>query len=64
MLKSDIKSCPFTTDLFFSRVDAPLTPVDMLAIEVANVQTGVWERRDGLRNESRAWRFSDFNDSV
>ena len=36
-----------------------VTPVDMLAIEVANVQTGVWERRDGRRSESRAWRFAD-----
>jgi len=24
-----------------------ITPVDMLAVEVANTQTGVWERRDG-----------------
>ena len=34
-------------------------PVDMLAIEVANVQAGVWERRDGRRSESRAWKFVD-----
>jgi len=26
-----------------------VTPVDMLAIEVANVQAGVWERRDQAR---------------
>ena len=25
-----------------------VTPVDMLAVEVANIQTGVWERQDGL----------------
>ena len=24
-----------------------VTPVDMLAVEVTNIQTGVWERRDG-----------------
>jgi len=41
-----------------------VTPVDMLAIEVANVQTVVWERRDGRRNKSRAWRFVDVNDLV
>ena len=29
-----------------------VTPVDVLAIEVANVQAGVWERRDGCRSES------------
>jgi len=40
------------------------TPVDMLAIEVANVQTGVWERRDGRMSESRAWRFVDVDDLV
>jgi len=27
-----------------------VTPVDMLAVVVANVQTGVWERRDGRRS--------------
>jgi len=37
-------------------------PVDMLAIEVANVQTGVWERHDGRWSESRAWRFVDVDD--
>ena len=29
-----------------------VTPVDVLAIEVANVQVGVWERRDGRWSES------------
>jgi len=24
-----------------------VTPVDMFVVEVANIQTGVWERRDG-----------------
>ena len=41
-----------------------VTPVDMLAIEVANVQIGVWERRDGRRSESRVWRFVDVEDLV
>jgi len=41
-----------------------VTPVDMLAVEVANVQTGVWERRDGRWCESRAWRFVDADDLV
>jgi len=41
-----------------------VTPVDMLAIEVANIQTGVWERWDGRWSESRAWRFVDVDDLV
>jgi len=36
----------------------------MLAIEVANVQIGVWERLDGRWSESRAWRFVDVDDLV
>jgi len=36
----------------------------MLAVEVANVQTGVWERRDACWSESRAWRFADVDDLV
>jgi len=36
----------------------------MLAVEVANVQTGVWERRDGRWCESRVWRFVDVNDLI
>ena len=36
-----------------------VTPVDMLAVEVTNVQTGVWERRYGRWCESRAWKFVD-----
>jgi len=39
-----------------------VTPVEMLSIEVASVQTGAWERRDGRRSESRAWRFVDVDD--
>ena len=38
--------------------------VDKLAIEVTNVQTGVWERRDGRRSESRVWRFVDVDNLV
>jgi len=34
-----------------------VTPVDMLAVEVTNIQTGIWERRDGRWCESQAWRF-------
>jgi len=40
------------------------TPVDMLAVEVTNIQTGVWERRDSRWCESRAWRFVDDNNLV
>jgi len=29
-----------------------VTPIDMLVIEVASVQAGVWERRDGRWDES------------
>jgi len=36
----------------------------MLAIEVTNIRTGVWERRDGRWCESRAWRFLDVNELV
>jgi len=31
-----------------------VTPVDMLAVEITSIQTGVWERRDGRWAESRA----------
>jgi len=41
-----------------------VAPVDMLAVEVANIQTGVWERRNGRRCESRVWRFVDINDLI
>jgi len=41
-----------------------VTPVDMLAVEVTNMQTRVWEPRDGRWCESRAWRFVDMNDLV
>jgi len=38
--------------------------VDMLAVEVANILTGLCERRDGRRCESRAWRFVDVDGLV
>ena len=41
-----------------------VAPFDILVAEVSNIQTGVWERRDGRRCESRAWRFVDVNDLI
>jgi len=41
-----------------------VTPVDVLAVEVANVQAGVWERRNGRWSESRAWRFVHIHNLV
>jgi len=41
-----------------------VNPVDVLAIEVAKVQAGVWEHRDGRGSKSRAWRFVDVDDLV
>ena len=41
-----------------------VAPVEMLAVEVANIQTGVWEGRDGRWCKSRAWRFLDFDDLI
>jgi len=40
-----------------------VTAVDMLAVKVANT-LGAWERRDGRRGESRAWRFVDVDNLV
>ena len=34
------------------------------SVEVANMHTGVWERRDGRWRKSRAWRFVDANDLI
>ena len=39
-----------------------VTPVDMLAVEVTNIQGGVFEHRHGRWCESWAWRFTDVND--
>jgi len=41
-----------------------VTPVDVQAIEAANVQAGVWERRNGGWSESQAWSFVDVGDLV
>ena len=41
--------------------DFAVNPVDMLAVEVANMQSGVRGRRDGHRCESRAKSFVDVN---
>jgi len=41
-----------------------VTAVDMLAVKVANIHTGAWERRDGRCGESRAWRFVDVDNLV
>ena len=55
--------CPGVQALIVRRC-CVVTPVDMLAVEVANVETGVWERRYGRWCESRAWRFVDANDLI
>ena len=44
--------------------DVLLTLVDMLAVNAVNIQTEMWERRDGRWCKSRAWRFVDVNDLV
>ena len=41
--------------------DFAVSPVDMLAPEVAKIQSGVWERRDGRMCESRTKSFVDVN---
>jgi len=41
-----------------------VAPVDMLVVEVAKIETGVWERRDGHWCKSRAWKFVDVNDLI
>jgi len=38
-----------------------VTPVDILAVEVTNIQTGVWECRDNRWFKSRASKFVDVN---
>jgi len=52
-----IGCCPGVQALRMFRV----IPVDMLAVEVTNIQIGMWERRDGRWCESQAWRFVDVN---
>ena len=39
------------------RICFVVTPVDVLAVEVTNVQTGMWEGGYSRWCESRAWRF-------
>jgi len=55
--------CPEVHVLTVSRCFV-VTPVEMLAVEVANIQAGVWERRDGQRYELRRWRYVVFNDLI
>jgi len=56
--------CPGVNALNFRRGFVVIPAVDMLAVEVTNIQTEVWERRDGHWCESRAWRFVDVNDLI
>ena len=49
---------------FFVRRCCAVALVHMLAIEVANLQTGVWEHGDGRWCEPRAWRFVHVDDPV
>ena len=53
--------CPGVQALNFRRCSV-VTPLDVLAVEVTNKQTGVWERRDGVWCESLAFSFVDVND--
>ena len=55
--------CPGVQALTVSRCFV-VTPVDVLAVEVTSVQTGVCERRYVRLCGSRAWRFVDVNDLV
>jgi len=55
--------CPEIPD-FTVRRCCVVTPVDILAVEVASIHVGVWERRDSRRCETRVWRFVDVNDLV
>ena len=57
--QSKVVGCHPGVQAFTVRGCCVVTPVDVLAIKVANIQTGVWERRDGCWNESRARRFVD-----
>jgi len=44
--------------------DALLKPIDMLAVEVANIQVGVCYRREDRWCKLRAWRFVEVNDLI
>jgi len=39
-------------------------PIDMLAVEVANIQAGVCYRREDRWCKLRAWRFVEVNDLI
>jgi len=45
--KSKVVGCYPRVQALTVRGCCVVTPVDVLAIEVTNVQAGVWERRDG-----------------
>ena len=59
-----VYNSPWLLDVVQAHGMFVVSPVDVLAVEVANVQTGVWERRNGRWCESQTWRFVDFNDLV
>jgi len=58
-----VRCCPGVQALTVRKWFA-VTPVDMLAVEVTNIETGLWERQDGRWCEMRVWRFVDVNDLV
>jgi len=55
--------CPGGQALTVRRCSA-VTQVDVLAVEASNMQTAVWESRDGRRCDSRGWGFVDINDLI
>ena len=58
-----VSCCPGTQALTVRRY-CTVTTVAVLTVDVASVQTGGWERRDGRVCESREWRFVDVNDLI
>ena len=56
-----IGCCPGVLTLTIRRCFAAVQ-VDMLAVEVTNIQTEVWEHQNGRRCESQGWNFLDVND--
>ena len=58
-----VRCCPEVQALTVRGCSA-VAPIEVLAVEAANTQTEIWERRNGRRCESRAWRFVDVNDLV
>ena len=63
LICTTVQCCPVVQDLTV-RGFFVVTTVNVLPIEVANVQAGVWERRNGRWSESHAWRFEDDDDLV